>query len=126
MVTPIFRLGYRPLTFSRPPPTRRVGPTDRTFSTASRASCDKLSRPHHWRNPSLLSISDTPPGDRTPRPALIRAPRPTVVLQRQRIPPAGFHHQFLKMPAIPDGALQIGSEFIRHIDRKPLLPLSAI
>jgi len=58
--------------------------------------------------------------------ALLSFPRPPFTFQSERIPPAGLHHQLLKVPAIPDGALQVGSEFIRHIDRKPPLPLAAI
>ena len=57
---------------------------------------------------------------------LLRALTPTRILQRRGIPSAGLHQQILDTPAVVDGALQLGSELIRHVDRKTPVALSAI
>jgi hypothetical protein len=48
------------------------------------------------------------------------------ILERQSVPSAGFDHQLMHLPAIPDGPLQFRGEFIRHVNRKPPLSFAAI
>src|SRR5437667_2990271 len=55
IVTPIFLLGYRPLTFARPPPTWRDGPDDRTESMIERVCAGMASRWNHNNRSSWVS-----------------------------------------------------------------------
>src|SRR2546429_7365537 len=59
MVTPIFLLGYRPLTFDRPPPTWREGPDDRMQSMIERVCAGMASRWNHNNRSSLVSTVAT-------------------------------------------------------------------
>lgn len=109
-----------------PFPQGAAGAADRIFAMAARASWRQAQSAAPQKE--LLIIQHlSPPGGRTPLELdLLRPPRTTLVLQRQRVPTTGFHHQLLKMPAVPDGTLRLGSEFIRHVNRKTPSPLSAV
>src|SRR5271157_1227623 len=56
IVTPILRLGYRPLTFRWPPPTRRAGPEERIRSITDRASGERFRPAYQVESASGSSI----------------------------------------------------------------------
>jgi hypothetical protein len=49
-----------------------------------------------------------------------------LILQRQRVPVAGFSHEFLKVAAVADGALYIIGQVVRHVYGKPAAAFAAI
>src|SRR5580704_3322248 len=125
MMVPILRLGYRPETFLRPPPTRRAGLQDRVIATVARAVSFNPRRMHQLRN--SVSLSTFPPTSERQQccslPPLVRA---ALILPRQRIPASGFRHELLKLATVPDRLFQFLSQLLGHIDGKPVISVSAI
>src|SRR6266404_7903574 len=70
MVTPIFLLGYVPLTLRHPLCTRRVGSEDLTCFIAFRASSDRFNSWHQFRNSFLSKIMYSPYRSDRYRPSL--------------------------------------------------------
>src|ERR1017187_8120973 len=102
MVSPILRLGYRPETLSRPPPTRRVGLRDLTSAMADCVVSASASRLHQPKKSPSLSTRHLRAGTSGARPVTFVSQN-ALILQRQGVPSAGLSHEFLKIAAVVDG-----------------------
>src|SRR5665213_740770 len=125
MVSPILRLGYRPETFSRPPPTRRVGLRERTSAIAACVFSVNASRLHQPKKSASLSTRHLWAGHQG-RGRLLSVSQIALILQRQRVPSAGFSHEFQKIAAVADSPFQILGQVVWHVYGKPAIPLATI
>src|SRR5450432_1900362 len=125
MVSPILRLGYRPETLSRPPPTRRVGLRDLTSAMADCVVSASASRLHQPKKSPSLSTRHLRAGHQA-RGRLLSVSQNALILQRQSVPSAGFSHEFLKVAAVTDRPFQISGQVVWHIYGKPAIPLATI
>src|SRR5579872_7188010 len=119
MVTPIFLLGYRPLTFARPPPTRREGADERIRVISARVSSEnprdhnEISSGLSMNLPPEHNASSTAGGPRLYLRALLRTPFKFACLQ---VANASFLDEILQHPAILNGLLNLRCEIVGHID----------
>ncbi len=102
---------------------RRVGLRDRASVTAAFAFSVNARRLHQRRK--SVSLSNLSPRGRLERP-LLSASRAPFVLQRQRVPPAGFSHELLKIAAVLDGLFHVLGQLIRNVDGKTSLPAASV
>src|SRR4051794_3438651 len=114
MMTPIFRLGYRPLTLRRPPPTRRAGSDDRIWSTTILAPSTRPVFEHHANKSTSVSIV-------TSSLRLI-----SLRLDGVRIPHASLIDQVAEPLAILNSFPDIRRQFVRNVDRKSFAATSPV
>jgi hypothetical protein len=58
--------------------------------------------------------------------ALLALPRPPFVFQGQRVSPAGFSHELLKIAAVEDGLFHVASQFIGNVNGKTSIPAAPV
>jgi len=126
MVTPIFLLGYRPLTFERPPPTSRDGPDDRISSISDRADSARASFWNHTNRSSCPSIVGTSIRSAHFQPrqhcSLLQRRAPFPLLSTQVTHPS-FLDKVFQSPALLDGFLNLRSQLFWHVDRESAIRL---
>jgi hypothetical protein len=49
-----------------------------------------------------------------------------LILESQRVPSAGFSHQYLKIAAVLDSLFNVLGQFVWNVNRKPPLPAASI
>src|ERR1039457_3750756 len=114
MVTPIFLLGYRPLTLRRPPPTRRAGSADRIWSITALVPSATPIFVYHANKLTSASIV-------TSSLRLIASCLHCVCISN-----AGLIEQLAESPAILDRFLNIRRQFVRIVDGDPFAATAPI
>src|ERR1035441_3934015 len=124
MVTPIFLLGYRPLTFERPPPACRDGPDDRICSIRDRADSARASLWNQTNRSSCPSIVGTSIGSAYMHPRqhclLLQRCAPLPLLSTQITHPC-FLDKVFHSSASLDGILNLRCQLFRHVDRESVI-----